>query len=151
MDKYMEIARKPIKDIGIPMMATGGFVDRPTLAVIGEGREPEAVLPLSVLHGMLAEERGADENRHPQRTPPPPVTVTVVVAQNDGESDEELREMKQQNAKLVEQNELLKSLIKTVERNNRLSEEQIAVVATTGNDTVTAINRASSANNLRSR
>jgi len=151
MDKYMEIARKPIKDIGIPMMATGGFVDRPTLAVIGEGREPEAVLPLSVLHGMLAEERVADENRQPQRVPPPPVTVTVVVAQNDDGSDEDLQEMKQQNAKLVEQNELLKSLIKTVERNNRLSEEQIAVVATTGNDTVTAINRASSANNLRSR
>jgi len=153
MDKYMEIARKPIKDLGIPMLASGGFVDRPTLAVIGEGKEPEAVLPLSVLNGMLSEERGANEDySRSQRTPPPPVIVTVVVSPNDNDSDEkELQEMKQQNAKLAEQNELLKSLIVSVEKNNKLSEEQIAVVATTGNDTVSAINRSSSANNLRSR
>ena len=34
-------------------MATGGVVTRPTLALIGEGTESEAVLPLSVLGSML--------------------------------------------------------------------------------------------------
>ncbi|MDI3330127.1 MAG: hypothetical protein QJR09_05240 [Micrococcus sp.] len=38
----------------IPMLATGGVVTKPTLAVIGEGAESEAVLPLSVLDRMLA-------------------------------------------------------------------------------------------------
>ena len=36
---------------GVPAMAAGGVVTRPTLALIGEGRESEAVLPLSVLGG----------------------------------------------------------------------------------------------------
>jgi len=34
-------------------MAAGGVVTRPTMALIGEGREDEAVLPLSALSGML--------------------------------------------------------------------------------------------------
>lgn len=33
----------------IPMLAEGGVVSSPTLAMIGEGREPEAVMPLSKL------------------------------------------------------------------------------------------------------
>jgi TP901 family phage tail tape measure protein len=37
----------------IPYMAEGGVVSRATLAMIGEGREPEAVLPLSKLDAML--------------------------------------------------------------------------------------------------
>lgn len=37
----------------IPELATGGIVDRPTLSWIGEGSEPEAVIPLSKLGGML--------------------------------------------------------------------------------------------------
>ncbi|MGW6243868.1 hypothetical protein [Streptomyces roseolus] len=37
----------------IPYLAEGGVTTGPTLAVIGEGREQEAVLPLSVLDGML--------------------------------------------------------------------------------------------------
>jgi len=38
---------------GVPALATGGVVTRPTLALVGEGRESEAVLPLSVLGSML--------------------------------------------------------------------------------------------------
>lgn len=38
----------------VPAMASGGIATRPTLAMIGEGRESEAVLPLSRLEGMLS-------------------------------------------------------------------------------------------------
>lgn len=37
----------------IPMLATGGIATAPTLAVVGEGGEPEAVLPLSKLAQLL--------------------------------------------------------------------------------------------------
>ena len=37
---------------GIFGMAEGGIVTRPTLAMIGEGGEPEAVIPLSKMGGM---------------------------------------------------------------------------------------------------
>lgn len=37
----------------IPAMASGGIVTSPTLALVGEGRESEAVLPLSKLGNML--------------------------------------------------------------------------------------------------
>jgi hypothetical protein len=37
----------------IPYLATGGVTTGPTMAMIGEGRENEAVLPLSKLNGML--------------------------------------------------------------------------------------------------
>jgi hypothetical protein len=37
----------------IPYLASGGVTTGPTMAMIGEGRENEAVLPLSKLDGML--------------------------------------------------------------------------------------------------
>lgn len=37
----------------IPMLATGGIATAPTMAMIGEGAEPEAVLPLSKLAALL--------------------------------------------------------------------------------------------------
>ncbi len=37
----------------IPYLAQGGIVTRPTLAMVGEGREDEAVLPLSKLESLL--------------------------------------------------------------------------------------------------
>jgi uncharacterized protein YjbJ (UPF0337 family) len=37
----------------IPKLASGGIVDSPTLAMIGEGAESEAVAPLSKLYGMI--------------------------------------------------------------------------------------------------
>lgn len=37
----------------IPYLASGGILTRPTLMVGGEGREPEAVLPLSKLENLL--------------------------------------------------------------------------------------------------
>ena len=37
---------------GIPKMAEGGIVSKPTLALIGEGAGPEAVIPLSKMGSM---------------------------------------------------------------------------------------------------
>jgi hypothetical protein len=37
---------------GIPAMAEGGIVTKPTLALIGEGSGPEAVIPLSKMGNM---------------------------------------------------------------------------------------------------
>jgi hypothetical protein len=36
-----------IPDVKLPRLAEGGIVSSPTIAMIGEGREPEAVIPLS--------------------------------------------------------------------------------------------------------
>lgn len=47
----------------IPALAAGGIATAPTLAQIGEGGEPEAVLPLSKLAALL------DEWRKPKPTP----------------------------------------------------------------------------------
>jgi tape measure domain-containing protein len=38
----------------VPQLAAGGIVSSPTLAMIGEGRESEAVIPLSKLDNMLS-------------------------------------------------------------------------------------------------
>ena len=37
----------------IPTLASGGIATGPSLAMVGEGREPEAILPLSRLGGMM--------------------------------------------------------------------------------------------------
>lgn len=44
--------------LGVPQLATGGIVSSPTLAMIGEGRESEAVIPLSKLDDMLSGDGG---------------------------------------------------------------------------------------------
>lgn len=60
----------------LPMLATGGIVTAPTTAIIGEGREPEAVLPLSKLDAML------DNNRQPVQQAVPQINVEVTVNGN---------------------------------------------------------------------
>ena len=47
--------------IGIPFLAEGGIVTGPTLAMIGEGRESEAVIPLSKLPQIAGATGGAVE------------------------------------------------------------------------------------------
>lgn len=42
-----------IGKVNIPQMADGGIVSRPTLAMIGEGNGPEAVIPLSKLDSIM--------------------------------------------------------------------------------------------------
>lgn len=46
----------------LPILAMGGIVTGPTMAVVGEGREPEAVLPLSKLDAMLENAGGNGDN-----------------------------------------------------------------------------------------
>ncbi|MGW0938880.1 phage tail tape measure protein [Streptomyces sp. NPDC002666] len=53
----------------IPYLAEGGVTTGPTLAMIGEGREQEAVLPLSNLDGMLRSVAGAVRNTGSQQAP----------------------------------------------------------------------------------
>lgn len=47
-----------IGSLGVPQLATGGIVTSPTLAMIGEGRESEAVIPLSKLDKMMNKSEG---------------------------------------------------------------------------------------------
>lgn len=58
----------------LPMLATGGVVERATAAIIGEGSEPEAVLPLSKLDGMLENARG---EAVPQQSTAPNITIEI--------------------------------------------------------------------------
>jgi hypothetical protein len=41
-----------IPNVKLPRLAEGGIVTGPTIAMIGEGREPEAIIPLSKLASM---------------------------------------------------------------------------------------------------
>lgn len=47
------IASGDLNALAVPAMASGGVVTGPTLAAIGEGTEPEAVIPLSRLSSLL--------------------------------------------------------------------------------------------------
>jgi hypothetical protein len=57
----VDIPKVTLGTPNIPYLASGGITTGPTMAMIGEGRENEAVLPLSKLDGMLnaASVRGA--------------------------------------------------------------------------------------------
>ncbi|MFD1515668.1 phage tail protein [Halomarina rubra] len=48
------------ESLDLPQLAEGGIATRPTLAEIGEGSEPEAVLPLSKLDRMLDSDGSGD-------------------------------------------------------------------------------------------
>jgi N-acetylmuramoyl-L-alanine amidase CwlA len=48
------------KHITVPGFASGGIVSKPTLAMVGEGKEPEAITPLSKLSKMISQN---DKNR----------------------------------------------------------------------------------------
>ena len=53
------IASGDLNALAVPAMASGGVVTGPTLAAIGEGTEPEAVIPLSRLSSLLPSLGGA--------------------------------------------------------------------------------------------
>lgn len=57
-----------IGELSVPQLAQGGIVSSPTLAMIGEGRESEAVIPLSKLDKMLSSPNNRKE---------PPVVVNL--------------------------------------------------------------------------
>lgn len=62
----------------IPMLASGGIATSPTLSMIGEGSEPEAVLPLSRLSSMMSPSGSAG-----------PVTVNLSINVEGGASSAE--------------------------------------------------------------
>lgn len=51
-----------VPTVQFPRLAEGGIVSSPTLAMIGEGSEPEAVIPLSKLDGILANENSGSSS-----------------------------------------------------------------------------------------
>jgi hypothetical protein len=62
----------------IPHFAQGGYVTRPTLALVGEGREAEAILPNSVLSGLLASvAQGTANNNNNQQAAPTHVHLHI--------------------------------------------------------------------------
>jgi hypothetical protein len=80
------------KEIGFPKMpklATGGIVTGPTVAMIGEGREPEAVIPLSKLDAML----GSDSGPSTEADQPAQINVTVNVPGGIFTSDSSLADL----------------------------------------------------------
>ena len=60
VNKLPGVSISRIAPLSIPKLAEGGIVTAPTLAMVGEGRENEAVIPLSKLDAMLSgkKERG---------------------------------------------------------------------------------------------
>lgn len=54
LGKALGLGKKGLSIGNIPTLATGGIVTSPTLAMIGEGGEPEAVIPLSKMGEMGA-------------------------------------------------------------------------------------------------
>lgn len=59
----VSIPRVTISTPNIPYLASGGVTTGPTMAMIGEGAEQEAVLPLSKLDGMMRQVAGSGETR----------------------------------------------------------------------------------------
>ncbi len=54
IDKITPGSLPRLSRVSIPKLAEGGIVSSPTLAMVGEGREPEAVIPLSKLDKMMS-------------------------------------------------------------------------------------------------
>lgn len=82
-------------NVNIPQLAEGGIVTSATLAVIGEGSEPEAVIPLSKLTQFLKDMNEGDGDRRDGRGGAPQINQTVQLT-NGIEVDE-------YNASLVRQ------------------------------------------------
>lgn len=55
-----------IGEINIPKLADGGIITSPTLAMVGEGGEAEAVIPLSKLDKILERERNRSPSENTQ-------------------------------------------------------------------------------------
>ena len=53
INKIPGVKLNKLGTLPVPQLATGGIVSSPTLAMIGEGREPEAVVPLSKIGSLL--------------------------------------------------------------------------------------------------
>lgn len=54
INKIPGVNIKKLTELEVPQLAEGGIATRATSAIIGEGSEPEAVLPLSKLGGLIS-------------------------------------------------------------------------------------------------
>lgn len=64
--------------LNVPQLASGGIITSPTLAMVGEGNEPEAVIPLSKLDAILERERGGTTNSNANIT----INMTGIMARS---------------------------------------------------------------------
>lgn len=88
INKIPGVSIGKIGNISIPRLATGGIVTSPTLAVIGEGRESEAVIPLSKLDSMLNGDSG-------NNTTTQEVNIGTIVLGDQGAVREFFRQLNQ--------------------------------------------------------
>lgn len=63
LSKFGQLFKNFGKTFGIPGFAEGGIVTGPTLAMVGEGRGPEAIIPLDKLNNLLGNMGGGSEVR----------------------------------------------------------------------------------------
>lgn len=73
----------------IPMLANGGVVTKPTTALIGEGAESEAVLPLSKLESLLADHSSSAGSSNITINFNP--TINVTTDGNSGDAYDQIR------------------------------------------------------------
>jgi hypothetical protein len=64
----MDIPSLTLSTPDIPYLAKGGIATKATLAMVGEGREDEAILPLSKLEQLLNQPASAASTRRVQPT-----------------------------------------------------------------------------------
>lgn len=76
----------------IPMLAKGGIVTKPTLAMVGEGNESEAVLPISKLKAFIGETGGGNSTTNNNKE-----NIQVIYSPNyyipDGATKKEIQEI----------------------------------------------------------
>lgn len=72
----------------IPMLANGGVATAPTLAMVGEGKEKEAILPLSKLDNLLAD-KGTQTITQVVNLAPLMQLLTKYINQNEQKANQE--------------------------------------------------------------
>jgi TP901 family phage tail tape measure protein len=84
MGYFGKFGNKHLKSMGAKPLATGGITTGETLALIGEGKENEAVLPLSKLQNLI----DFAQNQQPNVMAPPRSQKTVVIEREPAEPQE---------------------------------------------------------------
>lgn len=88
---------------GVATMATGGLVTRPTRAIIGEGGEAEAVIPLSKFPAIMADILSRGGNNYNTNSKEMTFNNTINIEGNADniEVDKRLRQLMREEARLI--------------------------------------------------
>ena len=86
----------------IPQLANGGVATSPTMALIGEGAEPEAVMPLSKLEGLLGY-TGGNASGSMSVTFNPTINVTVSATSEEDVYSQVRRALNEASSSFAEQ------------------------------------------------